>query len=308
MNWFKTKVAAPPDLSTPQKVLQFIQANVDLEGYGSQYVLFRDNIMLPPQDAKNAIGEILQNSGVLNEVYSTVSAMVTGGDRPDYEPMAVTFNGNSLTFDYFKPYPLRLPPNMRIVVGKQMKGNRATEKAQQRQTQIKQKLDQIHNTPEEAYMMHANQCGFLLRNTQFRFFKTPKMAEFMDTASMETIIRNLQLERLHEFLDAAGQNTLLQLQTHLNEVPEGRGHSGIYSPFKGFAAAIIDFLNLEYSIDLPMLMGQFGKNIGDTKYQSIESFGGTRQAVLEQLKRRRGDLNPKDIEEYFNAGYAGELL
>ena len=75
---------------------------------------------------------------------------------------------------------------------------------------------------------------------------------------------------------------------------------------------IVDFINLEYEVDIDDIKRQHRQEKADSGFQSIEYWieqsGGDRASVLERLLERRRNMDPADITEAFEMGYGSKLL
>jgi hypothetical protein len=176
---------------------------------------------------------------------------------------------------------------------------------------LRGKLGDTRSTTEADYLAHAECCGYLVRNTALRFNSSGKGQW---GTSVVTRIRGIALPALRGFVDSAGRATLSAVSTHADrqlseyaDDADAGGKTGIEAMHREFANDIVDFLNLEFEVDVDgvaRLYRPSGPRRGsDSKFQSIGSWGGDRETVLRKLKERRDDLDPEKIAAAFDRGY-----
>jgi hypothetical protein len=185
----------------------------------------------------------------------------------------------------------------------------------ERAERLRGKLGDTRSTTEAGYLAHAECCGYLVGNTALRFNNSGKGQW---GTSVVTRIRGIALPALRGFVDSAGRATLSAVSTHADrqlseyaDDDDGKagkaGKAGIEAMHREFANDIVDFLNLEFEVDVDgvaRLYRPSGPRGGsDSGFQSIEDWGGDRETVLRKLKERRDDLDPEKIAAAFDRGY-----
>ncbi len=127
------------------------------------------------------------------------------------------------------------------------------------------------------------------------------------TASVKTSILDLTIEQLRLFSDATGSWSLATLKPHA-EITGDDNRKSILATTRDFAVAIVDFLNLEFIVDVDSILAEYAELVGDSNFQHLSEWGGTREIVLQRLIERKPDMDAETIAEYFNAGFNGELV
>ena len=176
------------------------------------------------------------------------------------------------------------------------------EKTEDRAETLERKRQKTQGTPNKDYLDHANQCGYLLKNIRLDFLKSPEMR----TTSVKMRIHNLTPDQLKRFTDAAGEKSLAALSTHEKTKTERDSReTKIYSPWTGFALAVIDFLDI--AVDVDGLAARHRDVGGDTGFLPLEKWGVSKKSVLEQLTNQRPDIDAEEIRKAFTKGYGGGL-
>lgn len=293
-------VSAKCDWTTTEGIAAWLQGQLELEDYGAAFQVYRDGKPLDEGSAREAIVQTMAaNMGRYQEALRRMAAK---GENPDhyvaevrYDPQGLVFVHNDFTID--------------LAGGLQVAGPRKTRRQKPpdkgRVTALEKKRQRIHETSSDDYLTHAYQCGYLLRNTSLDFLRSRKM----QGTSVKMRIRNLTLDQLQQFTDAAGDRTLAALSTHEGtHVESDDGASYIYSGWIGFAREVIDFLNLEFLIDIDELKAQHRDVGGDTGFRTLESWGADSETVIGELVSRRPDIDAGSIRKRFDEGYSGSLV
>lgn len=202
--------------------------------------------------------------------------------------------------EHLPPLPPPPPPKPKVKVSRKRSPRLTNER---RRELLEQKLALIAGTPDEAYLRHVNHCGWLFRNIELYFVHTKNQWG----ASVKTRILNLTVEEMQKtFVDATGTLALANLQPTINADPQHGEH--ILGTTRDFAVAIIDFLNLEFVVDIDAILAETKKQVGDTGSKGLEAWGGTREIVLERLQERRPDLDVEEVERAFDLGCKEDSL
>jgi len=202
--------------------------------------------------------------------------------------------------EHLPPPPPPPEPKPRVKVKRKRRQKLTNER---RRELLEQKLALIAGTPDDAYLRHVNHCGWLFRNIELYFVHTKNQWG----ASVKTRVLNLTVDEMQQvFVDATGQLALSTLQPTIEADPQHGAH--ILGTTRDFAVAIIDFLNLEFVVDIDAILAETKKQVGDTGFKALEAWGGTREIVLERLKERRADLDPEEIERAFDLGCEEDSL
>jgi len=286
-----------------------LRDRLDLEGYGTAFQVFRDGVSLGEDEARQAIADEIATPPVAERYQQSLRRMMD--DDPSGWRNWSTFveaEGDGLMFEHgdFR-HPVRLD-GLETVVGekqveRRLKNRPKKETAkEERAEMLRRKLEDTRDTDEADYLAHANQCGYLVRNTTIRFNRTGKGQW---STSVMTHIGGISLPTLRGFVDSTGRAALAEIDTHTDQVSDGDSGDGIEAMHKGFARDIVDFLDLE--VDIDAIAGQHGEDKSDSGFRSIEHWGGSREEVLRRLLERRRDLDSDRITEWFELGYESEL-
>lgn len=290
---------------TATGIADALRTQLDLEGYGSAFQVYRDSMPLDEQAATAAIIDAISEPAVMDGYQDVLRHMADTGDNIDTWQAAVTAVPDGLEFEHGDfTASIVLSSGLQVAKAGQRR-TRRQERAGERATAIEAKRRAIEDTSEDDYLIHANQCGYLLRNVRLDFLRSPKM----QGTSVKMRIRDLTLDQLQRFMDAAGRETLASLSTHEGTRP-GSDDAGryVYSGWIGFTTEIIDFLNLEMVIDIDNLKAQHRDVGGDTGFRPLAEWGGGVEIVIGQLIDRRPDIDADAIREWLMEGYGGEII
>ena len=307
---------AKRDWTTTEGIAAGLRSELKLEGYGTEFQVWRDGVPVAEAAVRQAIVDEIAASSAMEKYQRVLQKMIADGIADSYEVYVEADPAEGLMFEHgdFR-WPVSLG-ELEVVVGAknvERRRKRRTEKEvkkEEKALRLKDKLEDTQNTDETDYLVHANQCGYLVKNTSMRFYNA---ARGQWGISMMTRINSISLSKLQEFIDSTGSMTLSGVSTHadtsLAEVPRAAHNEdsdGILAMHSDFAKEIVDFLNLEFEVDIDGLKIQHKDS--DSGFQSIEHWGGDRASVLERLLERRRDMDPADITEAFELGYRSELL
>jgi len=286
---------AARDWSTAEGAADGLRS-LELEDYGTAFRLYRDRMSLDEGAARQAIVGMLDR-GLMDRHLDAVRRMLGAGDNPrDLAVLARPDGSGGLYLEHgdFKEALDLAAAGLRL-------SGPAERRSKERSKAIERKRLDTQDTSEGDYLLHANQCGFLLRNVRLDFLKSPRM----QGTSVKMRIPNLTLDNLRQFTDAAGRRSLAGLSTHEGTDVDSSG--AIYSPWIGFSLAVVDFLNLEDTIDVEDLKAQHREVGGDTGSLPLSDWGASPESVIDELASRRPDVDASEIRERFMAGYGGEL-
>jgi hypothetical protein len=304
------------DWTTQAGITQALQNELSIEGYGVAFRLYANGQALDDASAKQVVIQSIQASPFFPQYERMLQRMMFNSDNPDYYTMEATLDParEVLMFEHADTTaPIEL--NGYKIVGAKAtprKQRKIDEEKQRREQKLQQKLDAIGNTDEMSYMLHANQCGYLLANTTMRFWHLPSMW----ATSVMTHIKGISIPDLQQFVDAAGNPTLSGISTHEGNEPGADEaqemkptNTGIVAMHRGFAREIVDFLNLEFVVDVDGIAAEYLQLEGDSQFKNLENWGGDAQTVLQRLiERKPQNLDDGDVQEYFEAGQKGELI
>ncbi len=321
--YHELRKASEQDWTTAEGIAAGVQSGLRLKGYGTAFQIWRDGVPIDEGTARQAIVDKISSPPVMEIYQRSLQRLIhEEGDIGFYE-ISVEAEPPALMFEHgnFR-HPMELD-GFEVVVGEkdvERRRKRRTKKEigkEEKARRLDQKLEDTKNTDEAHYLVHANQCGYLVGNTSIRFFNAGRGQWGI---SVMTRINGISLSKLQEFIDSTGTPTLSGVSTHadtsLADLPRAAAEAephcredegGITAMHGDFAKDIVDFLNLEFRVEIDETKAQYKDS--DSRFQSIEHWGGGRDMVLERLLERRGEgLNPDDITEAFEMGYKGELL
>lgn len=309
--------AAARDWTTDEGIVAGLQDELKLKGYGTEFQVWRAGVPIDEEEARQAIVNEVTTSPVVDGYQRSIQKTMLE-DREFFDDYVVTAEaeGTELIFEHggFR-HPVRLG-ELELVVGqkalekRRKNRTRTEEKAEDRELKLREKLDDTLDVDEGFYLIHANQCGYLVRNTTVRFNASAK--DQYGTSTM-THIAGITLVDLHEFIDSAGNETLSMISTHMDpdlvkttEPGKDSAKGGVTAMHSDFAKEIIDFLNLEYLVEIDDIKSSVLESKSDSKFQSIERWGADRETVLGRLIERRGKVDSAKIEEQFEEGYGSK--
>jgi len=303
--------------TTAEGIAAALRDRLDLEGYGTAFQVFRDGMSLDEDAARQAIVDEIAAPPVIERYQQSLRRMMDDDPsgwrnwstfvEPDSAMGGLVFEHG----DFRQPVSLG---GLEVVIGDKQVARRLKNRPkreiakEERAKGLQRKLEDTLGTDEADYLVHANQCGYLVRNTTMRFNRTGKGQW---STSVMTHIGGIALPTLRGFVDSTGQASLSSISTHADGTEgaeESGSEVGIDAVHKGFARDIVDFLNLEFAVDIDGIAGQYGEEKSDSGFQSIERLGGSREEVLRRLIERRRDLDPGKITEWFELGYESELI
>jgi hypothetical protein len=179
---------------------------------------------------------------------------------------------------------------------------------------LDRKLENVLSAGEDDYLAHASQIGYLMRYAHLRIvwsdnMRAPSVKMQISGPKVKVDGKekadNLMMGELRQFTDAGGNQSLASLSSH-----EGSGGIGdnesVNSDWTGFALQLMDFMDLSPEaggpIDIRALASQcpYGPK---AKFKPLSYWGADKDAVLQNLKRRRPDIDPAMIEMFFDSGY-----
>lgn|GEM_PF-4657352 len=293
---------ARPDWATAEGIVAGLKDDLELNGYGSMFQLYRGDMPLPLEDARMAVIDAVAGDA---EYRKALRRMQAESPRMDWQPFAE--NGpEGLMFEH-GDFESRIDLAGDIRVTGPASGRRRTkrqEQAEERARLLDQKRRDTEDTPEDDYLAHANQCGYLLRNARLYFLKSKRMR----ATSVKMKIYDLTMEQLRRFTDSAGRHSLAELSTH-RDTRYGSDAAGsfIYSGWKAFSREVVGFLNLDDAIDVDALAAQYHDLIVDTGFLTLDRWGGDADAVAGRLIDRRPDIDADMIRSFFEEGLGGTL-
>lgn len=320
--------AAKRDWTTDEGVADALRAELTLEGHGAGYQAWRDGLPVEEEALRQAVIAEVTSPAAMGRYREAIRAMASEGSLDGYA-VFVEADGDGLAFehgDFRRPLAL---DGLEVVVGAkalERRRKRRTKKEIRREDKadrLREKLEDTLGTAETDYLIHANQCGYLVGHTSMRFYNA---ARGQWGISMMTRVNGITLDRLRGFVDSTGSQALSGVSTHADTSLEGAAPTedagtdvetraasscsedseGILAMHSDFARELIDFLNLELEIDIDGLKAQHRG--ADSGFQSIGHWGADRDSVLTRLLERRRDLDPVEITEAFGMGHDGELL
>ena len=308
-----TAIAAKHDWTTVEGIATGLR-DLELEGYGTEFQIYRDGLPVDEEAARQAIIDEVTAPSLVEKDQRILQKMTLEGSVNSWTIYVEADPAGGLAFEHGDFRQPLILGEFEIVTGAkkvEQRHNRRTKKQikkEDRAQKLQEKLDDTQNTDETHYLVHANQCGYLVRNTAMRFYNTGRGQWGI---SMMTRINGIVLSKLQEFIDSTGNPTLSGVSTHVDtsletDVAGEDSEGGVLAMHSDFAKEIVDFLNLEFEMDIDGIKSQYRES--DSRFQPIEHWGGGRAAVLEKLLERRKDLDPADITEAFEMGYGSELL
>ena len=314
---------AKRDWTTTESIAAGLRSELKLKGYGTEFQVWRDGVSIDAAAVRQAIISSITARPVMGEYQRSIQETILEDGEEFFDSYEVTVEAEppELMFEHggFR-HPMNLG-ELEVVVGAknvERRRNRRTKKEIEKEDKaqsLKEKLDATQDTDETDYLVHANQCGYLVKNTSIRFFA---QIEGQLGCSTETKIQGIALPKLQEFIDSTGSPTLSEVSTHVDtslvktkSSENGKGVR-VQAVHSDFAKEIVDFINLEYEVDIDDIKRQHRQEKADSGFQSIEYWieqsGGDRASVLERLLERRRDMDPADITEAFELGYGSKLL
>ena len=283
-------------------LIELLNKNLKVNGYGV-WNLYRGTDLIPESEVKAIIIEAIKDNPTVKRVFDVA------GEDARYMAITADYSQDheNLIFDFGGEFEIGLKELLATagirVTGPRKVSRQAAERLAQRQADLTAKLELIPGTPVHIYLRHVNQCGFLLSRTKLYFVHTRKQW----TASVKTSILDLTIEQLRLFSDATGSWSLATLKPHA-EITGDDNRKSILATTRDFAVAIVDFLNLEFIVDVDSILAEYAELVGDSNFQHLSEWGGTREIVLQRLIERKPDMDAETIAEYFNAGFNGELV
>lgn len=303
------------DWTTAEGAATRLRDRMKIEGYGIDFQIWRGGLPLNETAASRLIIGKVTTRPVADMYLAGIQDMVRQG-RDDLidGTVATRIKGTRLMFEHgdFK-YPVNFTysnPELTVVIGQKdvarrlKRRNKGDIKREDRSNRLQDKLDDTRETNGANYLAHAGQSGYLMRNTFIRFFA---QIEGQYGTSTETQIRGITLPEMQGFIDSAGRETLADVSTHVDTNLEKDG-AKIQATHSDFAKEIVDFLNLEYEVDVDSIKRQHREERTDSGFQTIEHWikyqGGDKGMALKKLlDRRPSAVTPDDITEAFEAGY-----
>ena len=305
------------DFSTIEGLKEYVQDSLELPGYGVDYRLYHGDQILDEAQARDILLQAVITSPELQRYFNQVSKVFARQERPDWSTVSIEYSNGQLIFDHADIFqmPVKLDPTITVRsrgVASPQRQRVLDERQEQQREKLQSKLEATTQTDEMTYMQHANQCGYLLKNTSFRVYHFSKMWGL----GLMTHIRNTTIDQLHEMVDSAGRNSLAGISPFTEIDPSESQMSvregDIMATHRNFAREVVDFLNLEFIVDVDQILSEWNVaskgDIIDSGFRSLERWGADRSAVISRLQERRKDFNSQDIEEYFTAGYEGTLV
>ena len=307
MSKYHERIAAiGHDWTTVEGIVAALQDKLELKGYWTEFQVLQDGSTVDEETARQVIIGVVTSPPIIEKYQSALQKMVDADNREAFVKATPTPGG--LGFNHGHQQLLMDFGEFEVISKSALeerlkRRNKTEEKRENRGLELKKKLDDTQKTDKDFYLFHANQCGYLVRNTTIRFNAS---AEGQFGTSTMTHIAGITLPELQEFIDSAGRETLSAISTHIDldlvkTTEDAAG--GVMAMHSDFAKAIIDFLNLENKVDIDDLKRQYRESESDSGFQSIEHWGAGREKVLEMLLKRRSDLDPREIEELFEDGY-----
>jgi hypothetical protein len=293
--------AAARDWSTAEGAADGLR-QLELEDYGAAFRLYRGQVPLGEEEARQAVVGMLDR-GLMDRNLDAARRMLGAGDNPrDLAVLARPDGSGGLYLEHgdFKETLDLGAAGLRLA-------EPAKPRSKERSKAIERKHLDTRGTSEGDYLLHAEQCGFLLRNARLDFLRSPRM----QGTSVKMRIPNLTMDDLRQFTDAAGRRSLAGLSTHEGTDVDSEG--AIHSGWIGFPLAVVDFLNLEGAIDVEDLKAQhhaagyLAFPGGDTGFRPLSDWGVGPESVIGELAYRRPNIDADKIRERFMAGYGGEL-
>lgn len=295
------------DWTTTDGVLVALQKQLKLENYGTMFHLYENNMPLDEQSARNFVIQAIISSPMISQYQRTLQHMLFNDDNPDYYEMSVQPDpsGRGLVFehgDFTSPVDTS---DLKVSgPGTEIHKTKQQVRLEEQKQKLDEKLQKIQNTDEMDYLYHANQCGYLTARTKMRFWHL----EGMWATTVATAIPGISIEQLRGFVDATGQNTLSEISTHAGYLPDNINlDTGILANHRDFARQIMNFLNLEFIIDIDSIVADYREIIGDSGFKSIEEWGGSKDVVLNRIINRRQNIDADTIRDLFEEGYSGNL-
>lgn len=312
MSKYHERIAAiGHDWTTIDGITAALQDKLELRGYWTEFQVLRGGAPVDEETARQAIIGVVTSPPIIEKYRSALQKMDSGVADGREAFVKATQTTGGLVFNHGHQQLLMDFGEFEVISKSTLeerlkRRNKTEEKRENRGLELKKKLDETQRTDKDFYLFHANQCGYLVRNTTIRFNAS---AEGQFGTSTMTHIAGITLPELQqEFIDSAGMETLSAISTHINPdlvrtTEEDGARAGIMAMHSDFAKAIIDFLNLENEVDIDDLKRQHRESESDSGFQPIGHWGADREKVLGMLLKRRSDLNPREIEEQFEDGY-----
>ena len=313
-SWLKHSLGSY-DFTSLESLKSYLQNDMQIKNYDTSFSLFQDNQPIDLSQARLLIlNAIISDPRFEQEYYPIVLKLVDMNERPDRSSVHVDLDKDNdiLIFEHddIIRFPVHLGNQTKVRSLSRRSGHSSTQRKfdldkKQKEQKLQEKLQEIQSVDVMDYVTHANQCGYLTKHTRFDVLHTANMW----ASSVQTLVAGITIDRLQSFIDATGQPVLSKIESHLNS-SEGiqNTQNGVEGWWKGFAIAIIDFINLEFIIDIDVLCDEYKNQIGHSGYRTIEEWGGTKEVVLKRLiERKPKNVSASDIEEYFMEGYGGTL-
>jgi len=314
---YHKRVGAIANWTTLEGIAAGLRAELALEGYGAEFQAWLDGVPVDEETIRQAIIDEVISPPIIEKYQQSLRAMAADGFLNNYavfakaDPELIFEHG-----DFRRPMILdgfEVVTGAKDVERRRKRTTKTDVKKEDRARKLQEKLDDTLNTDEDDYLRHAIQCGYLMKNTTIRFFA---QIEGQYGTSTETQIRGITLPKLQEFIDSAGRPSLSGVSTHVDTSREkaaeacgGRKAKAdvVEAVHSGFVEEILDFLNLEYVVDVGGIKRQHREEKADSQFRSIghwiEQSGGDSGMVLEKLKERRRNLDPDEITAAFELGY-----
>ncbi len=305
--------------TTPEGITASLQGVLELGGYGTGFQVFRGGMPIDEEAARQAIIDEVTAPPLIEKYQRTLQAMVDDGSIKGWAVYVEPDPAGGLVFRHGDFEPSLSLGEFEVVTGakeveqRRKRRNKTQTTKEDRVQKLKDKLDETQDTEKDDYLLHAIQCGYLIRNTAIRFFA---QIEGQLGCSTETKIQGITLPKLRDFIDSAGRTSLAEVSTHVDTGLEKTAECGggkkakadvVEAVHSGFAEEIIDFLNLEYEVDVDSIKRRHREEKADSGFRSIghwiEQSGGDGGMVLEKLKDRRRNLDPDEIAAAFELGY-----
>lgn len=297
--------------TTEEGIVAGLQGELKLKGYGTEFQIWQDGVPIDEEAARQTIIKKVTAPPVIGEYQRSIRETILEDGEEFFDSYEATVEAEppELMFEHggFR-HPMNLG-ELEVAVGakkveqRRKRRTKTEEKAEDRALKLEKKLGDTRDTDKDDYLLHAIQCGYLARNTTIRFFA---QIEGQLGCSTETKIKGITLPKLREFIDSAGRPTLSEVSTHVDTSLE-KAADVVQAVHSDFAKEIVDFLNLEYEVDVDGIKRQHREEKADSGFRSIghwiEQSGGDGGLVLEKLKERRKNLNPDEITAAFELGY-----
>jgi len=312
MNECPEKQADVQNWTDAEGIAAKLQDRLKLTDYGVEFQIWRDSLPLNEAEAKRVIiGKITTRPVVGEYLLSLRDAICrNGGEEFVDDSPEVWIRGSQPEFKHgdFKYYVnfRHSNPELRVIVGQRDVKRKIREmkspeiKREKKTNKLQEKLEDTRTTGRDDYLAHARQCGYLTVNTTMRFFAN---IEGQFGTSIETHIQGISLLELQTFVDSAGRESLSGVSTHVDTSLEKDCGKSLNAMHSDFAKEIIDFLNLEFDVDIDDIKRLHREEKSNSGHQPIEHWGANQDAVLRKLlDRRPGSVPASDVTEAFGKG------